>query len=577
MDYIELALMAFEKNNYELCVQCLATAYTQSKEEEQEEILDFLYQNFILPNENEFRVEYEKYAHDFFQIEYEKLFLDFIPVAENRFVIFDKEQKKFEGILDCREGQVQLCKNKKDRFNAYVFADLWDIRLLLPYSQENKEQVCYLITNNMRKSAAFAKVPGFKENFMKNIFMLPDLESFMMLFEQNQDIYIPKQLMASESMEKIEDAIRKLHRSRVEETSCERNNILLSICIPSYNRGNRALKIVENILSSNYDSEIEVIVSNNGSVKQKEGYEAIKQKKDSRVRYFEFDENQMFIGNVEQVLSMARGKFFTLCSDEDTLVFDDFPFYMEFLRTHPEIGILFSGREKNGKMIGDDVSQPRKFLTRYNAGMFAATQTYITGAIYNKELFCGQDCLKKIKNYQELSLVKIYPHLFVNMLLSYNYDIYACSRVLWYEGEVEDLPFVLLDEILPEHMSMESRRKQFRELIKLYIEVMCVQEKEIANFYFGHSERIYNFIMCAIDAYPRYFEKQDLGIKELFEQAYQGILDDMKILEKHVRPEFMQVLKEALDSSYHKQTEEGYRWWSKKSREAVYRRDCDVL
>ena len=55
--------------------------------------------------------------------------------------------------------------------------------------------------------------------------------------------------------------------------------MLFSICIPSYNRGHRAVRLVRKLLAMPYsEHEIEIICSNNGSDKYKKEYQEIKER-----------------------------------------------------------------------------------------------------------------------------------------------------------------------------------------------------------------------------------------------------------------------------------------------------------
>lgn len=68
--------------------------------------------------------------------------------------------------------------------------------------------------------------------------------------------------------------------------------MLFSICIPSYNRGHRAAQLVEKLLAMPFSEDrIEIIFSNNGSDKYKREYQEIKEIKDKRFRYYEFEGN----------------------------------------------------------------------------------------------------------------------------------------------------------------------------------------------------------------------------------------------------------------------------------------------
>ena len=56
--------------------------------------------------------------------------------------------------------------------------------------------------------------------------------------------------------------------------------MLLSICVPTYNRGKSALELATQLasLQEKYLGTIEVVVSNNGSTKGTEEYAKIKEK-----------------------------------------------------------------------------------------------------------------------------------------------------------------------------------------------------------------------------------------------------------------------------------------------------------
>ena len=114
--------------------------------------------------------------------------------------------------------------------------------------------------------------------------------------------------------------------------------MLLSICIPTYNRGHLALKHVQEILNIE-SQDIELVVSNNGSQVKKECYEQIKNIQDSRLNYFEFNENQGFLINLCQVIKLSKGDFCMLLSDEDGIIAENLPLYLDKIRHAPK----FSG------------------------------------------------------------------------------------------------------------------------------------------------------------------------------------------------------------------------------------------
>lgn len=102
----------------------------------------------------------------------------------------------------------------------------------------------------------------------------------------------------------------------------ENGNIVVSFCIPTYNRVNFVLDCIEHI--QKIDSKfIEIIVVDNNSSDDTE--EKIKEilEYDSRVKYYKNYENIGQSRNIIRVLSLAKGKYLYLTSDED-LVNSDF-------------------------------------------------------------------------------------------------------------------------------------------------------------------------------------------------------------------------------------------------------------
>lgn len=86
--YFNQGISCFEAGQYEDAVRNLIEAYHLGYQKEQ--ILENIYNCFILPNEAEFRENYRKGSAEFVQLPFEACTLDFIPVSESRFYIFDK-------------------------------------------------------------------------------------------------------------------------------------------------------------------------------------------------------------------------------------------------------------------------------------------------------------------------------------------------------------------------------------------------------------------------------------------------------------------------------------------------------
>ena len=189
--------------------------------------------------------------------------------------------------------------------------------------------------------------------------------------------------------------------------------MLLSICVPSYNRGHRAFELVMKLLSMNYGEEIEIICSNNGSDKNVEGYRKLKEIVDGRFRYFEFSENKGYVGNVNQVIKMSRAKFCLLLSDEDMVVEPNLDFYIRLLREYPQLAIVKSRTSKMYNHLKDCYEDAGKKAIK----AFYMNGNYVSGVIYNRSIITDGVIDEYAQRYKENIAYRYYPHMF--------YDAYA--------------------------------------------------------------------------------------------------------------------------------------------------------
>ena len=210
--------------------------------------------------------------------------------------------------------------------------------------------------------------------------------------------------------------------------------MLLSICVPSYNRGHRAFELVTKLLSMNYGEEIEVVCSNNGSDQNVEGYQKMKEIADERFIYHEFSENQGYVGNVNQVIKMSRAKFCLLLSDEDMVVEPNLDFYIRLLREYPQLAIVKGRTSKMYNHLRDRYEDAGKKAIE----AFYMNGNYVSGVIYNRAIITDKVIDEYARRYKENVAYQFYPHMF--------YDAYAlvhgnfCCSEVWLvdEGTAEE-------------------------------------------------------------------------------------------------------------------------------------------
>ncbi len=210
--------------------------------------------------------------------------------------------------------------------------------------------------------------------------------------------------------------------------------MLLSIGIPSYNRGHRALVLVKELLQLPYGNDLEIILSNNGSEKNVEGYEELKELKDNRFIYHEFAENQGFVGNVNQVIRMSRGNFCLLLSDEDKIVAPNLDYYLRVIKEFPEIGMI----KAKTSTFYNRLQNAYETAGKKALGAFYMNGNYMSGAIYNREVITNALVDQYETKYRENEAYYYYPHMFYEAYALVHSDFFSGEVWLVDEGEAEN-------------------------------------------------------------------------------------------------------------------------------------------
>lgn len=96
------------------------------------------------------------------------------------------------------------------------------------------------------------------------------------------------------------------------------NQPLVSIGLPTYNRASSLGRALESALMQDYQN-IEVVISDNGSIDETQAICLKACEGDKRIRYSRFKTNQGPTANFREVLKQARGEFFLWFADDDWL------------------------------------------------------------------------------------------------------------------------------------------------------------------------------------------------------------------------------------------------------------------
>ena len=539
--YYQVAHELFEKQQYEEAIENFIKAYECGVQKD--EILENLYACFIAPNEVEFRKNYEENSKGNLDVPYEELEIDFIPVSDSKFYLFHRMSKVFLGSFQLDEEPIM----KDDvEFESILFADCWDFRKILPVMKEKTWSIVYILLNEQEaRFASFLKLPRFRELYMANVIIFANTRIMKQIFQEYPDFYLPKQIL---SMGDSYDALfAEIHKKRIEDLSQERKNVFLSILIPSYNRGKRALSAVKEICRSAYDSEIEIVVSDNGSTSYVEEYQAIRDMKDARVRYHRYEKNMGLLENVVKVLELAQGKYAVLSSDEDMMLIDNLPHYMNLFQKNKDCGVF-----KTSGMHGNFPPNPEETTKAhgFTAIVKGINGNYITGIGYYMPLVHQLKLTEFIRKRMDNIMVEFYPHCVMSFKLALVSGVLECGKKtpLWLAMEAEDVDGVPSGEI-KSYMTIDSRERQYVDTVKLYIEAgIC--GIPLCGLYM---ERCWKFLLLLYSAYvtfPAYYIERHITWKDMLEDALERCKKNLVVVENYVSAEEQKQLVERIDNLY---------------------------
>ncbi|MCR5300876.1 MAG: glycosyltransferase [Lachnospiraceae bacterium] len=250
------------------------------------------------------------------------------------------------------------------------------------------------------------------------------------------------------------------------------NNVskLISICIPSYNRGHRALDLVIRLQGMDcirQNSNIEIIVSDNGSTEHTAEYDEIRSMTDDTLVYNRFETNRNFYGNFNTVVKMSRGQWCMLLSDEDTVDESEFENVLELLESKSECGVI---KAKTSKQYANyTMPEGCHGSAGYDAlRSFFLMGNYISGTIYNRKYVTNELIDGLCGLYEGNEGYFHYPHLFVEGFVLNLSDFYYYDRCFIIEGEPEkNQPLSQTIDTLPAWSSWESRVAQLEGYLRL--------------------------------------------------------------------------------------------------------------
>lgn len=441
----------------------------------QETVFEALYQDFVLPNAEKFRQNYSVNSCLENGVGYEECALDFIPIADREYFILDKDSAQLCGTFAANPYEED--ERTERTFTSILIADYGDIREIMPIVLQKRWQNVYIVLNaGLRRFASFFKLEEFPGVLPQNTKIFATTEDFRRYFLEDHDAYLPRKVFSPEP-EKYDAVIEELHDARV-QSGVPSENVFLSICIPSFNRGHRALQAVRHALTACYDAEIEIVLVNTGSTVRTEGYQEIKNMADSRLRYYELEKNEGFHLSYRSSLSRANGHFAMMLSDEDLLALENLDTIFEYLYLHQMLGATTFDGIAEGELPPGLVREPKIYKKGVEGIKWAFDWIrYISGNCIN----C--DCLKKdgiLEKIEEKYLAEPffllsynYIHCVVGLLLANKHEVTNSGIEGWYYGEPAYNLRTIIDWDAPHSFFPKSRLAEERSAMNLLGDMLC--------------------------------------------------------------------------------------------------------
>ncbi len=88
----------------------------------------------------------------------------------------------------------------------------------------------------------------------------------------------------------------------------------VTVIIPTYNQDSYISEAIDSVLNQTYQ-DFEIVITNDGSTDQT--LQIIREKKDPRIRYFSFDQNQGVSTAANHCIRQARGELIAILDSDN--------------------------------------------------------------------------------------------------------------------------------------------------------------------------------------------------------------------------------------------------------------------
>lgn len=485
-ELMKYACEKFEEGIYDEALESFILLYMRGYE--QEWIIETIYNCYMTENDAEFRKTFRLFAEKSEDI-YEECMLDFIPYRDGEYYIFDKKLGIFRGVFsvpDLKRTDLQPVFQEMEFSGAVLELD-WNWNKEKPVLAAAGNRKIYAICHDRKRCMSFFKIPELA-GYIDNIRLFSDVLEFQDYFHQNTSAYLPRILLGNKDIvEKLDKIIDQEHQYRLTPEGRNIENILLTIGIPTCNRGNLLLKRLENLRKMFYDSEIEIVVSKNGTEYYQSEYEEASRIPDARINYYGYDRTLKIVENWHHVVEMAHGKYVLFVSDEDDVVTEALEHYLRVLKDNSDASLV------RARTVFQNSNLEREYAKKGIEALklMFLTQNYLSGLIIRKKDFIEENLLN-LEEYEDNVFYKTYPHEWWCALLTRKGDAMTDSVTLISEGDsvlkeetkaaretgtLKEDQGIVEGANIPVYATYQARLEQFRGCVD-FIHIMLRENTE---------------------------------------------------------------------------------------------------
>lgn len=527
--YINFACFLFDRDNYIEAFKSLNLAKRNSLNGVQ--VKQIIYERLVTPNLSKLKKNYEtnlsllQFHNPNNMLSFDNLKFLVLPMKiENAFFLYDKIREEVVGqfVFSCGKALPVYPITINENYDILLLDDLdWNKIFAWSNLAKRLQKNIYLVTRNI--DLLLACLPGMVLNdaHMPTLRMFFTMEAMENHFKRTNES-LPWNIVGSApETSQAQNLLNKAHHFRTTPEGRKGDNILLSICIPSYNRGERAFKNISHCLTSCYDEEIQIILSNNGTDNETaQYYEKISQIKDSRLTYFSFDENQGYSLNVSKACELATGRFLLLLSDEDLVDFVGLSSLLTMLRNMGDDHAVI--RVKTSKPEGPPA------IGIFESGLpalrlYMLSSNYMSGLVLNTKLLKQHGGLEYVKKNQANSACLYYPHIFWEMLVCQYGKIQGVDLLLITIGDVasSEMEHANVGEEQKVHLAyyatLEGRLEQHKGFKDIFMDLeICQNFDTLREIYLKLCTKTLFLIILSI---VNFYRNTDTDLTALLKKA----------------------------------------------------------